>query len=160
MRDVRQHETSLDDRRRAIPQDLPRLAPFEGGHAVLGIQPRLQHGIDLCRREIALLATVENHVKRIDRALGLPEMIGDDTDRVVARRARERRMLRACVFVGDGDGCDPRHRMHARPFEDLGFVSDRHHRPGEGRRHPDRGVQHAGQGDIDAEERAAGRFGP
>jgi hypothetical protein len=103
-------------------------------------------------------AAIEHDIKRVDRTLCLPEMIGDNTDRVIARRPRERRMLRACLFIGDCDSRDSHHCAHARPFEDLGFVSDLHYRAGEGRRHPDRRIEHAGDGDIDAEARAAGRL--
>jgi hypothetical protein len=159
MRDVRQHKAPLDDRGCLIAHDLPWRADLDRRNARIAIQGGLQQSIDLCARQIAMRATVEHHVKCVDRALRLPEMIGDDTDRVVARRSCERRMLRASRFVGDCDGCDSHHRAHARPSEDLGFVSDRCYRAGEGRCHPDRRIEHAGDGDIDAEERAAGRLG-
>ena len=157
---MREHKAPLDDRGCLVAQDLPRRADLERRDARIAIQACLQQSIDLRARQTAVRAAVEHDIKRVDRTLGLPEMIGDDTDRVVARRSCERRMLRACLFIGDCDGRDPHHRMHARPFEDLGFVSDLHYRAGEGRRHPDRRVEHAGDGDIDAEERAAGRLGP
>jgi hypothetical protein len=71
------------------------------GDAALGVQAGLQHGVDLGGGEIAGSAGVEHHIERIERALGLPELIGNDADRVVARQVRQPRMLGAGVFVGD-----------------------------------------------------------
>jgi hypothetical protein len=63
---------------RPLPQDLRRLASDQRRDGALGIEARLQHGVDPGAREIARAAAVELHVEHIERALGLPEMIGDD----------------------------------------------------------------------------------
>ena len=125
MRDVRQHEAPLDHLRRATLQDFSRLSPDQRGDALLGVQADLQHGVDLGGGEIAGGAAVENHVERIERALGLPELIGDDADRVVARQIRQPWMLGARVFVGDGERRELHHRAHAGHFENIGGGAER-----------------------------------
>ena len=49
--------------------------------------------------------------------------------------------------------------MHAGHLEDGGLVLDRDHLPGEGRRGLDGGVEHAGDHDVDAVNRAAVALG-
>ena len=93
MRDVGQHEAPLDDRGGALLQDPVRLASDQCRDGALAIEARRQHGVDSGARQIARAAAVEFHVERIERALGLPEMIGDDADRVVTRQMRYARVL-------------------------------------------------------------------
>jgi hypothetical protein len=50
------------------------------------------------------------------------------------------------------------HRLHAGHFENIGFVLDPDHPPGEGRRRLDRGVEHSGDDDVDAIDGAAVRL--
>jgi hypothetical protein len=159
MRDVRQHEAPLDDLGRATLQDFSRLSPDQRGDAVLGVQAGLQHGVDLGGGEIAGGAAVEHHVECIERALGLPELVGDDADRVVARQMRQPWMLGARVLVGDGERGELHHRAHPGHFENIGFVVDGGHLPGEGARGLDGGVEHPGHHDVDAEDRGAVAFG-
>ena len=99
------------------------------------------------------------HIERIDRALGLPEVVGNDADGVVVVRARTVCGLEAGVLVGDRHGRDLHHGAHAGHLEDLGLVLDRDHLPGEGRRRPDGGVEHSGHRHVDAEDRAAVALG-
>src|SRR5262249_56409470 len=84
----------------------------QGSGAVLGVQAGLEHGVDLGGGEIAGGTAVEHHVERIERALGLPELIGDDADRVVARQVRQPWMPGARVLVGDGERGELHHRVH------------------------------------------------
>ena len=153
MRDVRQHEAPLDDRRRTLLQEFARPAPDQRGDALLGFQRRIEHGVNLGAREIALAAAVEDDVERIDRTLGLPVIVGDDADRVVARRVL--RMVRGAVLIGDRHRRQLHHGAHAGHLENFGLVVDRDHLPGEGGRRLDGGVEHAGHHHVDAVDRAA-----
>jgi hypothetical protein len=159
MRDVRQHEAPLDDLGRATFKDFSRLPPDQRGDALLGVQAGLQHGVDLGGGEIAGDAAVEHNVERIERALGLPELIGDDADRVVARQIRQPWMLGAGVLVGNGERRELHHRTHPGHFENIGLVVDGGHLPAERARALDGGVEHPGDHDVDAEDRAAVAFG-
>ena len=80
---------------RRAPQDLARPAALERGHALLGGQRGVQRGIDLGGREVAVGAAVEHDIERVERALGLPEMIRDDANRVVVAAPARVAELRA-----------------------------------------------------------------
>jgi hypothetical protein len=155
---VRQQEPPLDHRCRALFQDFLRLAFQQRSHPMLGVQGRVELRVDAGAGEIARDATVERHVEGIDGPFGLPEMIGDDSDRVVPRQVRRLRMLRAGVLVDDRKRRELHHRTHPRHLENVGFVLDGRHLPGEGARGLDGGVEHARHHDVDAEHRAAVAF--
>ena len=76
-------ETPLDDRRRALLQDLARPAGLDRRHRLVRHHRRLQQAIDLGRRQLAAGAGIEHEIERVGRALGLPEAIGHDAHRVV-----------------------------------------------------------------------------
>jgi hypothetical protein len=159
MRDVRQHEPSINDRGRALLQNFSRLSPDERSDAVRGVQGGVEHRIDLGSGEVAGGTAVEHHVEGFERALGLPKLIRDDADGVVTRRIRQPRMLGTCVFVGDGESGQLHHRAHAGHFEDVGLVLDRGHLAAEGARGLDGGAEHAGDHHVDPEDRAAVALG-
>ena len=155
MRDVRQHEAPLDDRGRASFENFSRLPTHKRSDAMLGVQGSSQHGVDPGGREVARCAALECHLECIECALGLPELVGDHANRVVARQIWKLRMLGACVFVGDGQRRDLHHRAHAGHFENIRFVLDRGQFSGDGARGFDGRVEHTGNRDIHAEDRTA-----
>ena len=65
MRYMGQHEASLDDRRRPLPQDFHRATFDERGNGFVVIQRRVQHGADLGRGEVALGAAVEFDIETL-----------------------------------------------------------------------------------------------
>ena len=154
MGDVWKLEAPLDDRRRARFKDLSRLASNKRSDATLRIQCGVQRGLDLGGREIAVHAAVERHIERDQRAPRLPEMVRNDAHGVVARRPRN---IGTPIPVVDRR--DLHHGAHAGHLEDRVLVLDRGHLTGEGRRRHDRGVEHAGDVDVDAVDRAAVALG-
>ncbi len=133
MGDVRQHEAPLDDGRLTLAQDVARPAGFDRRDAVRGIECSLDQRINFRRRKIALRANLKYKVERIGGALGLPEMIGHDTHRIVARQMLHAGILRAGILIGDGDGGQSHHGTHARHLQDVGFVAHFRHGAGEAR---------------------------
>jgi len=68
---------------------------------------------------------------------------------------RHLRMLGTRVLVGDGQRRDLHNRAHAGHFENIGFILDRGQLPAERGRGFDGGVEHAGDHDVDPEDRTA-----
>ena len=63
MRDVRQHEPPLDHLGCPFLQDFARTPAIKCDDRALGIKRRLQCGLDLGGREIAMRAVVEDHIE-------------------------------------------------------------------------------------------------
>ena len=160
MCDMRQHEAPFDDGPRTLAKDLPWPAGLDGSDALLGVERRSEQTVDLCRRQIGPGTAIERHVERVGRTLGLPEMIGHDAHRIMARLVRRARVLRSRILVGDGNGGQPHDGPHAGHLEDVRLVADGGERTGESGRRPEGGVQHAGHDDVATEHCGARTLGP
>jgi hypothetical protein len=151
VRDVRQLEPPLDHRRSRALQDLSRIAVLDCDDGLPGIERGIEHGVDFRGRQIAMLAAVESDVESVDRALGLPEVIGDDAGRVFAYRRLWARIL--------GDACRELHDCaYARHLENVALILDCDHPSGEGWRRLDCGVEHSRDDDVDPVNGAAIRL--
>ena len=124
MCDVREYEVPLYHRGRLVTQNLPRRTDVDDRDSLVAVECGLQQGVDFRGRKAALRAAVEHDIQGVERPLGLPEMIGDHADRVIARQGYEPWMFGGGLFVCHGDRCDPHYRVDARHLENFGFVSD------------------------------------
>ena len=86
--------------------------------------------VDSGRGEVAVAAAVEDHIERIERALGLPKIVRDHANGVVVRQ-----LPRTAVLVSDRRGREFHDGAHTGHLEDVGFVLDLNHLAGECRRH-------------------------
>jgi hypothetical protein len=159
MRDVGQHEASLHNRCRVLRQDPDGLTPDKRRNSFLRIKRGIQLAVDRGGRERTFAAGIEFNLEGIRCALGLPELIGNHADGVMACRSSNARMLGGRILIGYRHCRDTHDSTNAGHSENFGLVHDRNQSAGKGMSCLDGSVEHPRDDDVDAEDRAAVAFG-